>query len=507
MKAGVNADMAFIGLDIGTSGCKCGIFDAEGGIKAFSYREYEVLNPGEGLFELNPEEVWEAVKYVIKTSAAEFNGERVTAICVSSFGESGVPLDKEGNALCNSFLYTDIRGAEQCRKLVEKNGLAEIMNLTGVHAHPMYTINKVMWIRENMYDIYKRIWKFMLFEDYILYKLGRVAAIDYSLASRTMAFNVTDKVWEKRIFETSGIEPGIFSEAVPSGTVIGTIKDGIAEELGLPKGVQLVTGGHDQVCAAIGGGIISEGMALYGIGTVECITPAFGAPVLNDRMLGNNFACVPHAKDKMYVTYAFNFSGGAILKWYRDNFARSEKAEADAKGENVYDILDRKAAKNPTGILMLPHFAGSGTPRMDTASRGAIIGLGFDTGYPHIYRALLEGITYEMLYNLECLEEAGITVNELRAVGGGAKSDFWLQIKADIMGRKITKLDINEAGTLGTAILAGVATGVYESVEGAVKRLVKTKKEYYANEKNYEIYMENYAKYKKMYDAVKAVIG
>jgi xylulokinase len=499
--------MALIGLDIGTTGCKCSIFDGMGNISAYSYREYGVFSPEPGMFELNPEEVWESVKIVIGTAAANYRGDRITAICVSSFGEAGVPLDREGRVLSNSFIYTDIRGEKQCRELTEKLGLERIMEIAGVHAHPMYTINKVMWIKKNLSDIYKRIWKFMLFEDFIMYRLGQVEAIDWSLASRTMAFNVTKKIWEAEIFEASQIKPDIFSKAYSSGTVVGSVKNSIAEELGLPKGVMLVTGGHDQVCAALGGGIIKKNIAINGMGTVECITPAFDRPLLGKRMLNCNFACVPHAVDGMYVTYAFNFTGGALLKWYRDNFAKAEKLDAERSGENVYAILDQKALKSPTDILVLPHFAGAGTPRMDTCSKGAVVGLGFDKGSSHLYRALLEGITYEMLYNIECLEEAGMTVNELRAVGGGAKSELWLQIKADIMGRRIVTLDVDEAGTLGTAILAGVATGVYKSLESAVDALVRVKNEYYPDGKNHDIYMENYMRYKKLYGAVKEILA
>ena len=503
---GVN-NLALIGLDVGTTGCKCTIFDAEGNICSYAYREYNIISPGTGLFELNPEEVWDAVRFVIGTSVKKHRGEEVTALCISSFGESAVPVDRQGKVLYNSILYTDTRGSLQCEQLKYAMGLQNIMELTGVHAHPMYTINKVKWFKDNMPEIYKATWKFMLFEDFILFRLGNTAVIDYSLASRTMAFNVTKKAWEDTIFNAAGIDRDIFSCVAASGTIIGTVSREIADELGLPAGVKLVTGGHDQVCAAIGGGIIKEGRAIDGIGTVECITPAFDSPVVNKYMLDNNFACVPHAKEGMYVTYAFNFTGGSLLKWYRNNFAVAEMLEAQKSGENAYSILDSKAAKQPTDILVLPHFSGAGTPYMDIAAKGAIIGLSFDVTPGQLYRALLEGVTYEMMYNMECLGRAGVIINELRAVGGGAKSELWLQLKADILGKKVVTLNIDEAGTLGTAILAGTATGVYKSIEEAVDVLVKIKKEFVPDKKNHEIYLGNYEKYKKIYSRVKEIIS
>jgi xylulokinase len=499
--------VALMGIDVGTTGSKCTIFDVEGNVCSYAYREYDVENPSRGHFELNPEIVWEAVKWVMANAIKKHEGREVKAICISSFGESAVPIDKNGRVLYNSFLYTDVRGSKQCESLKDKIGLESLMNLTGLPAHPMYTISKIMWIRENLPEVYKNTWKFLLFEDFVVYRLCNETVIDYSLASRTMAFNITEKRWESKVLKEAEIDRDIFSCAVPSGSVVGIIKGDVAEELGLAKNVKIVTGGHDQVCAAIGGGIIRERMAINGIGTVECITPGFSRPFLNHCMLKNNFACVPHAKDGMYVTYAFNFTGGSLLKWYRDNFALYDKLEAQKLGENVYAMLDKKAANTPTNLLVLPHFSGAGTPYMDTSAKGAIMGLDFETTQAKFYRALLEGVNYEMMYNLECLGNVGIEIDELRAVGGGAKSDLWLQIKADIMNKKIIALDVDEAGTLGTAILAGVAIGEYKSLEKAVETLVKVRKVFYPNLKNHQIYTENYYRYKKMYKAVKETMS
>lgn len=497
--------MSLMGLDIGTTGCKCTIFSCEGSVVSYSYKEYNTQSPKPGYYELDPRVVWDSVKNIIYNAVNSYKGEPVTAVCISSFGESAVPVDKHGNVLGNSILYTDKRGSSQCKELVEYLGKQTIMNLAGVSAHPMYTVSKIMWIKENMPDMYARVWKFMLFGDFISYCLTGIPVIDYSLASRTMAFNVVEKKWEGKILDAARIKQDMFSEACPSASVIGNIKRDIADELGLSKDTLVVTGGHDQVCAALGAGILTEGLAIDGIGTVECITPAFDRPVLNELMLEYSFNCAPHAQEGMYVTYAFNFTGGSLLKWYRDNFAVQQKELAWKEGKNVYALLDEQATKNPTNLLILPHFAGAGTPYMDTDAKGAILGLSFNNTASDIYRAMLEGITYEMALNIECLSKAGIKINTLRAVGGGAKSDLWLQIKADIMQRKVERLDVNEAGTLGTAIMAGVATGVFNSMEEATKQLIKVRKEFYPNLEFKEKYMENYERYKKVYESIKSI--
>ncbi len=498
--------MALIGLDIGTTGSKCTIFDTQGNVCAYAYKEYQVINPYEDYYELNPNEVWEAVKYVINMAVKKFSGDKLLALSVSSLGEAAVPVSKDGEVLYNSMLYMDHRGTKQAEALKEKLGKKEIMRLTGLNVHPMYTINKVMWLKDNMPEIYHKTWKFMLFGEFILYKLGKIPVIDYSLASRTMAFNIIEKRWETKIFEAAGIKQDLFSEAVPSGSMIGEIDNEIAKSLGLPNDLKLVSGAHDQVCAAIGSGVVEGKRAAYGIGTVECITPIYDNPTLNEQMRKNNFACVPYAKENIYTTYAFNFSGGSLLKWFRDNFAHKEILEAKKENKNVYALLDEKASRKPSDLILLPHFAGAGTPYMDTNAVGGIVGLNMQTKSEEIYRAILEGVTFEMRYNLECLKDSGIEVDVLRAVGGGAKSELWLQMKADIMNKKIEVLEVDEAGTLGTIILAGVAIGLYPSLEEAARQLVKVRKIYTPLPKMHEFYTEKYRKYKKMYSAVKEIM-
>ncbi|QGQ98752.1 hypothetical protein EHS13_29675 [Paenibacillus psychroresistens] len=495
--------MSLMGLDIGTSGSKCTLFNEAGNAIAFAYQDYPIIHSHSGYAELNPNEVWQAVQKVIYQVTRDYQGAPIQALSISSFGESAVPVGVNGEVLGNSILYTDSRGQLEAKRLQVNLGGEQIMALTGIPVHPMYTINKIMWIKEHQPEIYLKTWKFMLFGDFIAYQLTGIAMIDYSLASRTMAMNITQKAWEPAIMEAAGIDSHLFSELVPSGHIIGTVSKKIAATIGLSPKTLVVAGGHDQACAALGAGVLQAGQAIDGIGTVECIVPTFKQPVLNKSMLQHNFNCAPHTLPNHYLTYAFNFTGGSLLKWYVECYGQIEAAEARRRGISVYDIFNELAGTDPTELLVIPHFAGSGTPFMNPAAKGMIYGLSFETTPAHIYRGLLEGITYEMLYNLECLELAGIKVDTLKAVGGGAKSELWMQMKADIMGRKVETLAISEAGTMGTAILAGIASGVYPSYETAVEQLVKVKRTYYPNPKITEIYQANYARYKKLSSLVR----
>jgi xylulokinase len=499
--------MAFIGLDVGTTGTKCIIADKEGKILAQDYKEYPTESPEVGYFELNPELVWKSVKTVLRSSIEQFGYDirTLAGISVSSLGEAAVLLDCDGETLGNSLLYIDSRGEEQLKRLEEKLGEDTIIEKTGLKPHSMYTLPKLMWYKEEMPKIYQEIKTVLSFGSFILYRLGCRPIMDYSLASRTMAFNVHELQWDDEIIHAAGIRRNILPEIAPTGTLVGTVDCEIAKELGLPADLKLVLGAHDQVCAAIGAGINEENTAVYGLGTVSCICPVFSNDVNGSKISRNNFPHVPYLKG-MYTTYAFNFTGGSLLKWFRDEFASLEMQESKSTGRSVYDILNEKTGDQPTDILVLPHFAGTGTPYMNPLSSGAVLGLNFNTTKADLYRALMEGITYEMKYNLDCLEEAAIFIDDIRACGGGAKSDLWLQITADILNKRITALDINEAGILGTIILTSVALGTYSSYQAASKNFIKINKVFYPQEKNLKKYRENYRKYKKMYRAIQDVM-
>ncbi len=496
--------MGLLGIDIGTSGCKAALFDYEGNIRGYGYNEYALEMPKPGWEELDPDIVWNAVKEVIIDSLADYNGKQIKAVSVSSIGEAAVPVDKNGKALYNSIIYIDSRGAKEAEYLKNRMEPDRILNISGVSIHPMYTINKIMWMKKHLPQVYKDTYKFMMFADYILYKLGAKAHTDFSLAARTMAFDVVSKKWSEEILDCAGIELSKFGEPVQSGTIVGRILHDVAEELGLPHDVLLVAGGHDQPCAALGAGVISPGTAVDGLGTTECITPVFNHPVISQAMAKCGYACVPHVKKDMYVTYAFTFTSGSILKWYRDNFIFEFKKE-EKINVNIYEMLIERASVNPSDIFLLPHFAGAATPYMDTDSKGVIIGLDINTKNADIIKAILEGITYEMMINLEKLDIAGIKVDELIAVGGLAKSERYLQLKADMMGKKVVSLNTTEAGALGAAILAGVACGAYGSLGEAVNKLVKRRKEFHPNNDLNGIYAEKFETYKRIYPAVKNI--
>lgn len=494
-----------MGIDVGTTGCKVIAFREDGEILAQAYGEYPLIHPQPGWSELDSNVVWENVSDGIRKVAAKTKNDPIEAISVASQGEAVTPVWENCEVLANAITTFDSRTSGICDEILQDISPLEVMKITGMPPSDIHTLAKLVWIQRNQPEIYGKVWKFFGFEDFINFKLGVQLAVDYSLAARTMCFDIINKTWSERMLNLANIDPKLLPEPVPSGTVIGEIGTKVSDELGLPKGVVCVAGGHDQPCGALGAGIIRGGELMDATGTVECIAPAFSEPVINEQMINGNFACYPHVVDGLYVTLGFVSSGGVVLRWFRDTFAQTEVTQANEAGRDVYDILLDNIPDNPSSAMLLPHFTGSGTPHLDLGSKGAIIGLTLSTTKGELVKSILEGISYEIKQNITMLEDAGIEINEVRAIGGGAKSAKWLQLKADMFGKKVIALDISEGVCLGTAILSGTAIGKYNSIEEAVDLLVKPKEIYYPREDIAKQYDEKLKVYEQIYPAINRI--
>lgn len=472
------------GLDIGTSGCKIVLYDENGAFGGSFYKEYDVKRSN-GLHEIDAEEIFDSVCYVLKQASEK----EIASIAVTSFGETFTMLDENDNPCAPSMLYTDPRGKEECKLLTDKFGAEKLALRTGAMAHEMYSLPKIMWIKKNMPENYKKAKHILLMQDFVVYMLSGVCQIDYSLAARTIGFDIKAQAWAKDILEYCEIDEKLLSKPVPSGTVAGVIKHEIAEKLGISRDCKIVSGCHDQIAAMTGANVFECDEVMDGTGTVECV-PVIMDDLPNDYSIYKyGFSMAEHINGK-YACYVLSYAGGATLKWFRDNFSNQSYAE-----------LDKIVKNEPSTLMIMPHFAGAATPYMDSSSKAAMIGLTFEHGKADIYKALMEGTAYEIMLNLEILKGYGIAPETLIATGGGANSDIWLQIKADVLNTVVVALDGNEIGGAGTAYLAGKAVGMYD--EGT--RLLKERKTFYPNPKNHDFYKKQFSKYKKIYDAVKEV--
>lgn len=481
------------GIDVGTTGCKLTVYDDKGNYLYNSYKEYEVSRQS-GEHEIDANVIWDSVCDVISDTSKKYD---LSAIGVTTFGETFAVLDENENVLLPSMLYTDPRGGEECKSLCDVLGEKELTKISGVKPHQMYSLPKMMWIKNNRPDVFAKIKRIMLIEDYIVYKLTGYAFIDYSLAARTMAFDIRNKCWSEKILSAAGIDKSLLSTPVPAFNIAGEIKKDIREKLGIKTEIKVVNGAHDQVAAAVGSGVFEVGQAVDGTGTVECVTPVFDKIPENETLYDEGYSVVPYVFDNTYVCYALSFTGGATLKWFRDNLST----------EKSYAVLDSYVADGPTEIMILPHFAGAANPYMDNGSKAAMIGLTLEHTSADIYKALMEGVTYEIMTNIEHLESFGINLDKLFATGGGASSDVWLQIKADVLNRPIAALSAKEAGASGTCMMVCVAIGIFKDLYEAKDAFVKEKKTFMPNQENVKKYQKIYGAYKKIYDAVRPIIG
>ena len=496
--------MKLAGLDIGTTGCKLTVFDEQGRDLGKAYRDYPVRRQVSG-HEIDISVLMDSVYAVIREMTGQYPD--ILAIGVTSFGETFVMTDEQGKPLHTAMLYTDPRGAEECAELVEKLGKDRIARISGLAPHEMYSVCKIMWLKKHRPEVYRQARHIFLIGDYVAWHLTGKARIDYSLATRSMAFDIGALQWSRAILDAAGIDVSLMSEPVPTGTDAGRVTKEAAEKTGLDIACRIVTVSHDQVAAAVGAGAFDGETAVDGAGTVECLTPIYDSLPDIGVMSRGYFSVVPYVIPGKYVAYAFSYTGGALIQWCVNTFAKAEMEEAKRQGISVNALLEGQYEKqSPTGLLVLPHFAGAATPYMDTGSKGAILGLTAGTTLPEIYRACMEGVAYEMRLNYDALADSGIRFTKLHATGGGAKSQKWMQMKADILNLPITALKTADAGTVGSAMLTGVAVGVFKDLKEAALVMVRQRETYLPDPSRHEQYMRVYERYRKVYQAVRPLM-
>lgn len=482
--------MNYLGLDIGTTRIKCGVFDDKGnliytnGVDYGGIGEYiDIQAVKENIFNLL-ENAYRACPY--------------SALAVSSLGESFVLTDKDDNVLFLPMLYTDERGKEQAERFA---GYSEkIFKISGVYPQSMYSVYKLLWIKENEPEIYARADKALLINQYVNYLLTGISAIDYSQSARTGVFDIRNKAFSGELCNLFGINVKLFGKPVYSGELIGKVKRDLKEKLNFNTDVYVVAGGHDQVCAAIGSGVTESGNASDGMGSVECITAIYDIPSDNYSMGKDGYPNVPFLKDK-YCTYLLNYTCGSLTRWWLENVYDKESVLSGQAFINA----EKNFTEESTGLLVLPYFAGAATPFQDVSAKGGILNLSLSDGKGRIYQGIIESLCYEMCLNLERVKEYGIKIEKIICTGGGSASDKWLQIKADVTNIPVYPLKVKEAGILGAAMLAksGI-TG--ENVNEIAKKTVKLDKPFLPRKKATEQYRIIYEKYKKLYKILKEIM-
>ncbi len=486
--------MNFIGLDIGTSGVKALCMDENGRVEKGCRAGYGFLSSGRGRRELDPESVWRAV---LRCLGETGGGREIETVTVSALGEAVIAVDAFGRCLSTGITGTDERGREQYKAFMEKAGSRKVAEITGLPPSPLYSIGKILWMKEAEPEVFERIHKVFTFQDFVIYRLCGFAAVDASMASRTMLLDHRIRRWSPWLFEQAGLPVTLMSEVVDSGTVVGVMGEGLRRELSIKGKVRITAGCHDHIANALGAGVCRAGECVNAAGTTEGLTAVMEKGVLGAAAVEKyQVACEPFAIPGLYNTVAFSNASGSVLKWFVKDILKA--------GDDMYEILGRSIRREPSPVLTLPHFAGAATPCMDEHSRGALLGLTLEAGREEIYQALVEGTQMELGLIYKCLREAKVPICRIAATGGMA-SEVILQMKADILGCEIYTPDCRETGAAGGAILGAAACGVYRNPTEAADHMVREKRRYYPDKKRHEAYKRKQEIYNGLYGLLREV--
>ncbi|RCX19980.1 xylulokinase [Anaerobacterium chartisolvens] len=484
--------MYLLGLDLGTTGCKSIIFNPEGGIVSQAYIEYSLIYTPEGYIEQDADLWWRLAKEAIKEAILKSGiapGE-ITALSVSSQGIAFVPVDESGNTLGNAISWLDTRAGGETCQIRDIFGEREIFERTGKRLNQAYSLPKMMWLKKNRPDIYKKAWKLLMGLDYLTYKLTGIAVTDHSMASGTMAYSISKGDWDREILRLCGIDINKLPEVRFLGSTVGPVLPDAAREAGLSEKTTVILGAQDQKCAAVGAGI-NEGICTVSLGTATAITSMRNKPMLDRHM---RIPCFTLDEGR-WVLEAVLTTSGVGLKWLKNTFF-SDKS---------YREIDEAVESVPPGsgrVFFLPHMEGASSPHWKPTAKGLIYGLGLSTSANEILRSLYEGVAFQIRENIGVLEEMGQDIRELRVFGGGAKSGVWCRIIADVTGKDVSILCTNEAANLGAAVIAGTGSGIYGGFEDLLSRIKIIEKTYKPGKEAAEIYRKAYLEYREIQNKI-----
>ncbi len=463
--------VSIIAVDVGTSGCKAIRFSENGRVLSRATVAYSPDFPLPGHAELHPDVFWNALSHTLHELAADCTD--VAALCISSHGETFIPVDAVGCPIGPAILNMDNRAVAEAEQIDRELGRRHLFGTTGMITHPMYPAAKLLWLREHDRQLFDSAAQFVSLTGYLLLKLGIPAFIDYTLAARCMLFDITRKRWAEDILELIGLPVGKLPEPVPAGTVAGRLCAESSSHLGLRSQPLVVIGGHDQACAALGMGAVLPGRVTDSIGTYECLVAVTDKPVLNDRAFAASLNCYPHVVAGRYVSLAY-FPSGLMMNWFRELLFGDGSHESDLQAEQ-YRELQQGVPEGPTGLCITPHLIGTCNPDFNPRARAVITGLTASTTRKHIYKGILEGIACELHEVAGLLASAIGPFSDVWASGGGTHSHLGLELRAALAGCRLHVVACDEAVCLGSAILAGVAAGVYSGTQDAVAELVKVR--------------------------------
>ncbi len=494
-----------LGIDIGTSGTKTILIDEKGNLIGSALYEYPMYQDRIGWAEQEPEDWWQAVcrtvNEVIRKNS--INPSDIKGIGLTGQMHGAVLLGSDDRVLRRAIIWCDQRSSDECAEITSLIGKKRLIEITANPALTGFTASKVLWVKNHERQTFDKIKKILLPKDYIRFKLTGETATDVSDASGMQYMDIPKRTWSEEILNKLGLDRSMLARLYESPEVTGMITKKASEETGLKEGTSVVGGAGDQAAGAVGNGIVKKGLISTTIGTSGVVF-AYSDDVLIDPEGRVHTFC--HAVPGKYHIMGVTQGAGLSLKWFRDNFCQKEKHEAEIKRIDPYDIMSREAEGSKpgsNGIVYLPYLMGERTPHLDPYARGIFFGLSAKHVKNDMIRAVMEGVVYSLKDCLAVIEGLGIDIGEVRASGGGARSNLWRQMLSDIFNKDIMVVENGEGPALGAAILAGAGAGIYKSVGEGCDSAVKARKVNSVDQENRRQYMRYYEIYQKLYPALK----
>lgn len=493
----------YLAFDVGTTAMKCILFDKDFNEAASTSKEYSLIIDSNGMTELDAEKYYSTFcECVVEIISRGYNPKNIKSVTFTTQGETFVCIDEHGKPLARAIVWLDSRAADEAEYIRNGIGDAEFYSKTGLwQPDGALPLAKVMNIKKNQPDVYRRTYKFMLLEDYLIFRLTGRYVTEKSLVSSTGWYDIIGDEYYKAALDLCDISLEKFPDVLSCGAVVGGVSD---RKCGLSEDTLVVCGAMDQICSAIGSGNISEGIVTETTGTALVLGATVDKPVFDGE---NPITIYRHYNDK-YIYMPYCNTAGIVLKWFKETIAAEICAKAEQRDISAYQMIDEYAEKaecGSGGVILLPHFGGKSTSEIMSNASGAFMGLTLKTTLNDLTRSVLEGVAYMLCEMLEQLNLNGVYADKILSMGGGANSRIWGEIKASVCGTNIEVNRYGETTALGAAMLGAVACGEYDSVCAAAKIVKDSGEIITPNAEWMNRYEKIYEKYKEIYKLLKPI--
>jgi xylulokinase len=502
-------NLHFLSIDAGTTSLKAAIFNETGDLLAVSRQEYgsALATPQPAWVEMQPEMYWQAccrsVRQVVQES--QVPASKILSLCISSQGETLVMLDDQDQPVRPAIVWLDNRAAQEAQEIAARFDVETVYTVTGQpEVTPTWPACKLLWLRRHEPEVFARTRRFLLLEDYLLYRLAGQFVTESALQTSSLLYDINRHTWWEEMLEFLELDPARLGSLRHPGEIVGSLTPQAAAELGLSPQTRAVCGGMDQVLGALGAGNLHPGVVSESTGGALGIVASLERPQLDPlrRVPCHCHAAGRPAGGRLYCLLPWGQTAGMALKWFRDQFYPLEFEHALRSGQEIYDLMTAEAAAVPPGcdgLVALPHLEGATCPEFNPNARGVFFGATLRHTRAHFVRSLLEAVAFMLRRNLELVEDLGVPIHEVRSTGGGARSPLWLQIKADVLQKPVVSLATEETALLGAAMLGAVALGVYPDLDAAAAQMVHPGQRYDPDPSLRPVYDLAYARYLELY--------